>query len=597
MIIYIALVFVVMMTSGTIIIVSLQLDEEASVEDELAGFAEHIRTLVIHDALLVPDIDSIYDFEDLFSQRFEQLIHLPDGIQAFIISGQNFHTIESSVDDPAGEFNFFTTSVVIGAKAGEYGFDAGRTRISLFGGSGSWFEYAAPVFLEEWEWAIGNAPDYVIHVRKQADDFNARLVRTVQTIGIASVAAILIASVVGMFFSNSLTSQILLLNRKVKEFAAGQLSERIEVQAEDEIGQVTHSFNHMAEELSQTITAITNEKNKREIILYNMTDGVLAYDNNGHLVHSNHIAEELLGVKNIAQLEMDEMLKYIGIEAAPQGIENIADTSVAVDDKFINVNFNSYKNKDGEIEGIIIVFQDITKHMKLDNMRKEFVANVSHEVRTPLTTVKTYTETLLDAIEDDGEIDPAMFKNFLQTINAEADRMTWIVNDLLELSRFDSKRLEFEFKPFNLVELVRNNVSAHQITAEKQGKFITFYSGLNTADVVIDPERINQVLNNIISNSLRYSEEGAKVSVEVHSGRTSYLVYVSDTGIGIPKEDLRMIFERFYRVDKARSRELGGTGLGLSIAKEIMEAHDGRINCTSEEGVGTTMMLRFPKKD
>jgi two-component system sensor histidine kinase VicK len=267
------------------------------------------------------------------------------------------------------------------------------------------------------------------------------------------------------------------------------------------------------------------------------------------------------------------------------------DITIGRGDKFINATFNTHKDENGEILGVIIVFQDITKHMRLDNMRKDFVANVSHELRTPLTTIMSYAETILDGSVDDR----AMHDDFLGIIHSESLRMAAIIKDLLELSRFDSKRMEFDFEPADLVALVTENVQSHKITAEKQGKTISLVNGPAKANIMMDSARISQVLDNIISNSLRYSLEGAKISIEMVEREESYMVYIHDDGIGIPKEDLRMIFDRFYRVDKARSRELGGTGLGLSIAKEIVETHGGRINAASELGVGTTMTLRLPK--
>jgi two-component system sensor histidine kinase VicK len=340
------------------------------------------------------------------------------------------------------------------------------------------------------------------------------------------------------------------------------------------------------------MAAVTNEKNKMEIIMYSMSDGVLAYDENGMLIHSNYACEELLGIENIGRMSMYELFDEIGIDF-PEGksIDNMEDSTINLGDKYVNVNFNPYKSQDDHTQGVIIVFQDITRHMLLDNMRKDFVATVSHEIRTPLTTIKSYAETLLDGAAEDANLR----SEFLSVINNEADRMATIVKDLLELSRFDSNRMEFDFETTDLVALVTANVRQHKISGEKLNKEIAFVSNLNTAYVYIDPESINQVLDNIITNSFRYSGDDAKTEVEIRESRLFYMVYITDNGIGIPKEDLRQVFERFYRVDKARSRELGGTGLGLSIAKEIMEAHGGRINASSELGRGTTMMLRFPK--
>jgi len=364
------------------------------------------------------------------------------------------------------------------------------------------------------------------------------------------------------------------------------------VGANDEVGQIAESFNTMSADLNEHMATITNEKNKMEIVMYNMTDGVLAYDRDGVLIHSNHAGEELLGLSQIKDLPMTVLFETLGIKVNDvDEMDDMEDIAIGIGDKFINISFNAHKNENGEILGVIVVFQDITKHMRLDNMRKDFVANVSHELRTPLTTIMSYAETILDGAVDD----PDMRDNFLSIIHNESLRMAAIIKDLLELSRFDSRRMEFDFVPADLVALVKENVQKHKITAEKQGKIISLTGEIDLANVNMDSARINQVLNNIISNSIRYSSEGAKISVELAEREESYVVYIHDDGIGIPKEDLRMIFDRFYRVDKARSRELGGTGLGLSIAKEIVEAHGGRIHAASELGVGTTITLRPPK--
>jgi len=335
-----------------------------------------------------------------------------------------------------------------------------------------------------------------------------------------------------------------------------------------------------------------SEKNKLEIVLYNMTDGVVAYDASGRVVHANHVCSEFLNLADIENVPLSEMLCRLGVEnASNPDIDALRDSTMTMGDRYIHATFNAYSGKDGETDGVIIVLQDITKHMKLDNMRKEFVANVSHEIRTPLTTIKSYTETLIDGAIDDRPT----AEEFLNTINNEADRMTRIVKDLLELSQMDNNKMELHVQQVDLVALVKKNVGQHMVTATRLRKTVTFASSAAKMPMEVDPERINQVINNIVTNALKYSGENAVVNVVMEEAQQFYRVYVKDNGMGIPKEDLRRIFERFYRVDKARSRQLGGTGLGLSIAKEIMEAHGGKISASSELGRGTTMILRFPK--
>ena len=592
---FMALVFLVMVVTGTFVIMSMRLAEESSQAEELANHANQIYGHVILPAFNAWDEDEDRQaMEQLFSETFGGLIagRLPANMYAFIISGQTRMTLETTADNSTGFYDFLNQQVVIAALNGEEVFSPpGRQYADHLGRYVSFFELAVPVFLGEQD-----TPDYVIYMRSNAYEFMALQNSIVGTIGLAALLALLGASVLSIVFAGSITQNLLRLNNKISDYKVGAAIEPIAIDdARDEIGRLAISFNVMSRDLNAGMAAITNEKNKMEIILYNMTDGVLAYDEAGVLLHSNYACEELLGIKGIELLGMEELFGRIGIDF-PEGslmenMDNREDAIINIGEKYVNVSFNPYKSEDGRTQGVIIVFQDITKHMLLDNMRKEFVANVSHELRTPLTTIKSYTETLMDGAGDDV----VLRDDFLNVINNETDRMTNIIKDLLDLSRFDNKKAEFDFDFVDLVALVENNVRQHKIMGDKTNKEIIFTSELISAHIHMDPERINQVLDNIITNSFRYSGDGARVEVEIHESGRFYMVLITDNGIGIPRENLRMIFERFYRVDKARSRELGGTGLGLPIAKEIMEAHGGRINVTSELGVGTTMMLRFPK--
>jgi len=224
-------------------------------------------------------------------------------------------------------------------------------------------------------------------------------------------------------------------------------------------------------------------------------------------------------------------------------------------------------------------------------MRKEFVANVSHELRTPLTTIKTYTETLIDG----ALVDTNVALDFLRVIDSEAQRMALLVTDLLELSKLDNKQLSLDLEILELNTLISQSVIQNSILAEKKNQCIQFSPYSNACFIEADSGRINQVLTNIINNAINYSPTGSSISIDVEDVDKYFRVYIKDNGMGIPREDLRRIFERFYRVDKARSRAMGGTGLGLAIAKEIMEAHNFRITANSELGKGTTMILRFNK--
>ena len=240
---------------------------------------------------------------------------------------------------------------------------------------------------------------------------------------------------------------------------------------------------------------------------------------------------------------------------------------------------------------MILILQDITEQKKLDDMRKEFVANVSHELRTPLTTVKSYVETLIDT----GFEEKQMVINFLETINSETDRMTLLVKDLLELSRFDNQQIKFKIEKSNIVEIVKRVTEQYKMHAKNKNQKLTIKECNKEIILDIDPLRIIQVLNNILSNAVKYSVENDSIYVYIKEDEENVKVVVKDTGMGIPKEDMPRLFERFYRVDKARSRAMGGTGLGLAIAKQIMEYHKGDILIESTYGRGTEVTLNFVK--
>lgn len=237
-----------------------------------------------------------------------------------------------------------------------------------------------------------------------------------------------------------------------------------------------------------------------------------------------------------------------------------------------------------------MVIQDVTKQQKLDQMRKEFVANVSHELRTPLTTVKIYTETLLDGAIEDKE----NAIHFLGVMEKEADRMTALVQDLLELSRIDNKQIQLNFVKLDLRDVLEDVLEAQHVHIMKKGHLLSVkYDEMTPHMIKGDAFRIRQILHNILSNAIKYTDEEGKIKVSMIKEEGKIHICVKDTGMGIPKEDMERIFERFYRVDKARSRKLGGTGLGLSIAKELMTLHGGNIRISSEVGKGTMVCLTF----
>ena len=260
----------------------------------------------------------------------------------------------------------------------------------------------------------------------------------------------------------------------------------------------------------------------------------------------------------------------------------------------ISAYFAPFKTDD-KSGGIVVVLRDITEREKLDKSRRDFVANVSHELRTPLTTVKSYTETLHDSVSD-GSFDKDMFNSFLGVINSETDRMTRLVKDLLLLSSLDHSMKDMPMDDFDIGLLTQNIVSklTHSANDKKQ---TLIYEPTNQLPLIHgNIDRLEQVITNVITNAIKYTPQNGQILVSTVFIFDSITIKVKDTGIGIPQKDIEHIFERFYRVDKARSREMGGTGLGLAIAKEIVEAHDGTISIKSTVGAGTEVMIKLPVK-
>ena len=586
---FVVVVFIAMIASGTFISFNFYTTGMENSRRELEEAASDVYRYALERTVDVYELRLLFDETTMLNQP---------GFEYNIISGTlpnvTVATTVMQADSPV-RFPTFNSSVIISALNGNEDFRFGRGLPTIDGYEIRYAEFARPFFMRDpYTGEITDVVQFVIYVRRDVEHLFANITQITQTFLFSLILALAATVVVGILFAGSLTKPLAELTKKTKEFAAGHFPEAIPVLSNDEAGQLTESFNTMAQNLAETMSEIVREKNRNEIVLFNMTDGVLAYDADGNLIHCNNVSYELLNLTHIEEMPFDEIMERLGVVVPESGVYNddsFHDLTLFINDRYINAAFNPYKNADGQVGGVIIVLQDITRHKRLDNMRKEFVANVSHEIRTPLTTIKSYSETLIDGAVDDKET----LLNFLNVINGEADRMMLLVNDLLELSRSDDNKMDLKLKRIDLKELVEKNVEQHKITARKQSKMIEFSSSLEKADVTADPDRVNQVINNIISNSFKYSAINAVINVSVEMSESYYRVYVRDNGIGIPKEDMARVFERFYRVDKARSRAMGGTGLGLSIAKEIMEAHGGQINAISEFGKGTTMILRFPK--
>ncbi|MCR4718876.1 MAG: cell wall metabolism sensor histidine kinase WalK [Firmicutes bacterium] len=448
----------------------------------------------------------------------------------------------------------------------------------------SYMDYALPI-----------GEQYIVYVEDTKDEINS-ITRNVLFILVeALLVSVLISILLGYFFGRTITKPIRDLTKSTEHIAEGKFDIVSGIKSDDEIGILSDTFNYMSSALQHTVNEVNSEKNKVETILQNMTDGILAFNLSGRLIHINPEAKRLIGRTFYDDLQFDTFFKEIGADISMGNIIYINDDKktereAVIGGRVIRFTFAPF-NLENKISGIIVVVHDITNQQKLENARREFVANVSHELRTPLTTVKSYAETLMDMDIDDKETQ----NRFLDTIAGEADRMTRIVKDLLTLSRLDEG--QYQLRPFervNLSQLVAEIVEKMFFAAKEKHQDITLSAKKTPIYVMTDRDKLEQVIINIISNAVKYTPEKGKIEVSCEKVYKDAYIKVRDNGIGIPKENLPRIFERFYRVDNARSRETGGTGLGLAIAKQIMTQLGGDISINSTYGEGTEVIISVP---
>lgn len=579
---YLSLVFIVMILTGTFIIVSTEKREQMKASEEMRQCAVYVEEQVIEQ------YDSRYFQDSLVNLSIVSSTLRNMSVQ---ILNSNGETIASSTSSDGSDFQHYSNSAIISALNGSESFLANSKITDSIGQEKTVMSYSYPCKDAE------NNVEYIVYVQMDSEAIEESIMQTARTILVAVIFALLITAILGLLFANTITAPIAVLTKNANLMAKGRLDQKVTVKGNDEIGQLTRSFNTMAKELKKTIQESEEQRNKLEIVLHNMTDGILAFDENGQLIHINRSSYDMLDIDDV-KISLQWLLDMLKIDISDIKQGSVKELVVnGKDDKYISVAIMPYalkkKKRKEKPGGIIVILHDITKYRQLDNMRQEFVANVSHEIGTPLTTIKGYAELLLDGAIDDKPV--AM--EFLKEINVAADRMKLLRDDLLDLSRFDTKVNKLNMEDVNLVSLVSGCCRQNLIVAENKEQNIVFDPPDKPMFIYADPGRINQVITNIMSNAMKYSDKGATINIRLKETEKYYHLEIEDNGIGMPKEALDRIFDRFYRVDKARSRAMGGNGLGLAIVKEIMDAHKGSIKVYSTLGKGTTMILIFPKSE
>ena len=430
---------------------------------------------------------------------------------------------------------------------------------------------------------------FVIYILDNKTASNALTSQMFMLIMEALIFGLVISILLSFLLSRTMSTPIRRLTEGAKRVAEGDFSNKIEVASRDEIGVLTDTFNDMAGQLQNTLRQVENERNKLDTLFLHMTDGVVAFTREGRVIHSNPSASKMLRVPIKAETTYDQVF------AAQAPLEQVLEApdhlecEMQVDETYLQVLMAPF-NRNQADGGAMVVIHDVTQQRKNEEMRREFVANVSHELRTPLTNIRSYAETLSDKA---GSIPAPTEKKFLGVILNESDRMTHIVSDLLTLSRFDSGRADLKLSRFSFGDAVQDLYNAVYMEAQRHDHTLDLDMEPELPQIVGDRERILQVMMNIASNSIKYTPDGGRIRISAGREGGKVWMIVDDNGIGIPEKDRDRIFERFYRVDKARSRQSGGTGLGLSIAREIVARHRGSLTLVDKKDPGLAVRLEL----
>ena len=429
-------------------------------------------------------------------------------------------------------------------------------------------------------------------------------IRDVVTIFLnASFFAIAITITLAFVISRGITKPISEMRSQTMSIAQGDYSGKVRIYGDDELGQLADTINDLSLKVRDAQETTESERQRLDSVLKHMSDGVIATDRRGKVMIINNRASELLGlpqedavgksIMKVLKLGREFTFRQL-LETREELILHIPEEEEK-DESILQGEFSIIQRETGFISGLVCVLTDITEQEKVEQERRNFVSNVSHELRTPLTSVKSYTEALQDGFWKDEDVAP----NFLQVISTETDRMIRMVTDLLHLSRMDQGNMQLELEYVSMNDLFTHILDRFDMMLqseayrEKNYKIVRDFTQ-RTLWVEIDQDKITQVIDNIMNNAIKYSPDGGSVTCRLMETHNSVVLSVTDEGMGIPPKDLNHIFERFYRVDKARARSMGGTGLGLAISREVLGVHGGRIWATSVENKGSTFFISLP---
>ena len=430
-------------------------------------------------------------------------------------------------------------------------------------------------------------------------DLDRRLERMRAWIAFGALLSSLLALVIGILAGRWFTAPLVTMSKVAKSIAGGRLDERLEIRRRDEIGALGRSFNEMSDQLRGRIQTITDDRNKLLAVLGSMVEGVIAVDRDERILHVNAVAGRLLRIpanesegrpvwEVMRVPDVSEIISATLMENAEQNREILL--REGGQDQIIEMYSAPILGSGSEIKGAVVVLHDVSKLRRLEGIRREFVANVSHELKTPLTVIRGFVETLID----DPNLNDATRAGFLERMRVQSDRLSAIVGDLLTLSRVESGEEALQLVPVDLTRIARMSAQALAPSAEKKKIALNIRSA-DGISVLGDEHHLRLMIDNLLDNAVKYTPEGGQVTLGVTAEGNQARLEVRDTGIGIEPVHRERIFERFYRVDKGRSREMGGTGLGLSIVKHVVFAHGGEIRVESMVGKGSSFHVTLPR--
>ena len=449
-----------------------------------------------------------------------------------------------------------------------------------------------------------------VYVRANMDQVYKNINNIVFIFFVASLVAGLLGALISIVVARAITRPIAEMRKQAIRMANGDYSGQVRVYSEDELGQLAVAVNNLSVRVEEEQENSDAERNRLDSVLSQMTDGVVATDRHGNITIINEAAQAFLNVDQKTAFS-EQLVDLLGINSTTSFddllsnqderiIEPAADSEG--DNLILQADFSLIRRNTGFVTGLVCVLHDVTEQRKIDNDRRLFVSNVSHELRTPLTSLRSYVETLNDGAWQDSQLAPL----FLKVIQEETERMIRMVNSLLDLSRFDqgTAKINVELVNFNeffnfILDRFDMLIKNDQDKAQAAGKPFKKYSIKRVFTqkdlwVEIDPDKMTQAIDNIMNNAIKYSPNGGTITCRLNDTQRYIILSITDQGLGIPRKDLKKVFDRFYRVDKARSRKQGGTGLGLSISKEVIEAQGGHVWVNSMENRGSTFYISLP---